>query len=182
MLSAATTLRPAPAGSVRVVVTARDVAAGQTLTRGDLRYAQVPSAMAPASARTTLDRVAGRTLAVDLPAGVPVASTLLGSAPRGPSGTVVATVRLADPQMVALLSPGDKVDVLASPLDGGPGTVVARGAVVLPSPEPATSDEGLFSACTATDQPTTVVLAVSPTEMPALSGAAGTVLTAFVVP
>jgi len=182
VLTGASTVRPAPAGSVRVVVTAHDVAAGQALGRADLRYAQVPSAMAPDGARTTVDKVVGRTVAVDLPAGVPLASTLLGSAPHGPAGTVVATVRLADPQMVALLSPGDKVDVLAAPVEGGPGTVVARRAVVLPSPEPPTSDDGLFSACTTTDRPTTVVLAVSPDEMPALSGAAGTLLTAFVVP
>lgn len=181
VLSAADVLRPAPSGSVRVVVTARDVTAGQTLARGDLRYATVPGDVAPQGATVGLDDVAGRTVIADLPSGVPLAATLLGSTPRGPAGTVVATVRLADPQMAALLSPGDRVDVLAAPVEGGTGTVVARGAVVLPAPETSTADEGLLGGCGA-DETTTVVLAVSPDEMPGLSGTAGTTLSAFVVP
>ncbi|MCL2850645.1 MAG: SAF domain-containing protein [Micrococcales bacterium] len=180
LLTAVSTLRPDPAGSVRVVVTARDVSAGHTLTSGDVRYATVPSGVAPTGSRTSLDDVVGRAVAIDLPAGVALAGTLLGT-PHGPAGTVVTTVRLAEPQMAALLSPGDRVDVLAAAADGGPGTVVARGAVVLPSPAPDSTDTGLFGACGTTQSPT-VVLAVSPTEMPALSAAASALLTAFVVP
>jgi Flp pilus assembly protein CpaB len=180
VLSAADALRPVPAGSVRVVVTAHDVTVGQTLTRDDLRYATVPGDMAPEGAAAGLGDVAGRTVATDLPAGVPLAATLLGSTPQGPAGTVVATVRLSDPQMVALLSPGDRVDVLAAPVEGGTGTVVARGALVLPAPETSTDDGGLLGTC-GPEQPSTVVLAVSPDEMPGLSGAAGTLLSAFVV-
>ncbi len=180
VLSAADVLRPAPSGSVRVVVTAQDVTAGQTLTRGDLRYATVPGDMAPDGAAAPLDDVVGQAVVADLPAGVPLAATLLGATPRGPAGTVVATVRLADPQMAALLSPGDRVDVLAAPVEGSTGTVVARAALVLPAPETSASDDGLLGGCPA-DPPATVVLAVSPDEMPGLSGAAGTTLSAFVV-
>ena len=182
VLSGTAALRPAPSGSVRVVVTAHDVTAGQTLTRGDLRYATVPAGVAPDGADATLDGVVGRTVVADLPADVPLAATLLGTTPHGPPGTVVATVRLADPQMVALLSPGDRVDVLAAPVEGGPGTVVAHRATVLPTPKTDTPDDGLLAASCGTDPPTTVVLAVSPDEMPGLSGAAGTLLSAFVVP
>ncbi|MCL2091929.1 MAG: SAF domain-containing protein [Micrococcales bacterium] len=180
VLSALDGLRPAPAGSVRVVVTAHDVTAGQTLARGDLRYATVPGAAAPEGAAVGLDDIAGRTVVADLPAGVPLAAALLGATPHGPAGTVVATVRLADPQMVALLSPGDRVDVLAAPLEGGTGSVVARGATVLPAPATSPTDDGLFGGC-GPEPTTTVVLAVSPEEMPGLSGAAGSTLSAFVV-
>jgi len=162
-----------------VVVAARDLVAGQTLTLTDLRNVSVPRAAAPEGSAVLLTDVAGRAVVVDLPAGTPLSTSLLVTTPYGPPGTVVATVRLADPQMVALLSPGDHVDVLAAPAVGGAGTVVARRALVLPSPERGAAP-GLLGACG--ESPTAVVLAVDPEEVYALSGAVDATLSAFVVP
>ena len=180
VLAAAGAWRPAPSGSVRVVVTAHDVTGGHTLAASDLRYVTVPASAAPRGATASVDDLVGRSVVTDLPAGVPVAAALLGSTPHGPPGTVVATVRLADPQMAALLSPGDRVDVLAAPAEGGPGVVVAHRAVVLPAPPQASGGGGLLPD-TCGETGTTVVLAVGPQEVYALSGAAGSALSAFVV-
>ena len=75
----------------------------------------------------------GSSTAVPLAAGGPlVPGVLADDEVRGPPGTVVATVRFADPAVAGLLSPGMHVDVLAATAEGGPGGVVARRALVLP--------------------------------------------------
>ena len=44
------------------------------------------------------------------------------------AGHVLAPVRLADADVVALLRPGDLVDVIASAADGGATTTVVRAS------------------------------------------------------
>ncbi|MCG2799182.1 MAG: SAF domain-containing protein [Cellulomonas sp.] len=179
--SALQVLRPEPAGTVAITVTARAIGAGTALVATDLTTVAVPSAAAPAEARRAPAELVGRTVALALPAGTPVVSALLAGTLHGPEGTVVAVVRLVDPALVALLSPGDRLDVLGTDDLGGPGTVLARRALVLPQQTgsgAATDDVG----CTA-EQSATVVLAVDPAEVAALSGAVGSgSLTAVVVP
>lgn len=179
--SALQVLRPEPAGTVTITVTARAVTAGSALVGADLATVAVPSAAAPVDARRSPAELVGSTVALALPAGTPVVPALLAGALHGPEGTVVAVVRLSDPALVALLSPGDRLDVLASGDLGAPGTVLAHRALVLPQQTgTGTSADDLLCGG---EQAATVVLAVDPDEVAALSGAAGTTsLTAVVVP
>jgi hypothetical protein len=108
----------------------------------------------------------------------------------GPPGTVVATVRLADPAVATLLAPGMRVDVLAATEDGTPGRSLARGALVLAPPRSAghaaTGTVGLTSSTvaggTSADSSPPVLLAVAPDEAAALAGAGiSAVLSAVIV-
>jgi len=175
-------LTPAPERGVEVLVAARTLAAGTRLTAADLRVVTLPAgpAGAVASARARAALVGGTT-AVPVPAGLPLVPELLaGSDLQGPPGTVVTAVRLADSAVAPLLSPGDRVDLLAVPAEGGPGVRVAHRALVLPSP-PTSTGGGLFGAIGADSAP--LLVAVLPDEAVALAGAVTSqVLFAVVVP
>ncbi len=165
-------LRPATAAGVDLLVAARTLPAGAELTAADLRAvtvpegAAVPGAVASDEVRAAL--VGART-AVLVPAGLPLVPQLLAGADLvGPPGTVVAAVRLADDAMTALLAPGDRVDLLAAPAEGGPGVTVARGALVLPL-APRSADGGPFAGDGAT--PPALLVAVRSDEAAALAGA-----------
>lgn len=181
--SALQALRPPEPRTRTVVVAARDLPAGTTLTAGDVRVAHVPEALAVGGTATSAADVVGESLAVPVPAGLPVVPGLLASGGLvGPPGTVVAAVRLADPAMAALLAPGTRIDVLAAAAEtGAQGVVVARRALVLPV-APGTDDAG-WAAGIAGGDTAPVLLAVSPDEAAALSGSAvSAVLSAVVVP
>jgi hypothetical protein len=88
--------------------------------------------------------------------------------------TVSAAVRIADGATVALLRPGDRVDVVAAPQTaaGGDARVVARGARVTKVPEPL--DEAAGSGAL-------VVLAVPRPTAARLAGAGATARLAVIV-
>lgn len=177
-------VRPAPPVGVDVLVAARDLPAGLTVSAGDVRVVTLPGPVAVAGAVATAGAGAalvGRRTAVPVPAGLPlVPQVLAGADLAGPPGTVVAAVRLADDAMVGLLAPGDRVDLLAAPAEGGAGTTVARGALVLPS-APKADGSGLLGMGAAGTQP--LLVAVAPDEAAALAGAGvSTTLFAVVVP
>lgn len=108
-------LRPGPPPSVRVLAAARDLPAGTTLTASDVHRVAVPPSAVPSGA---LRRAAGHTLAGPMRQGEPLTDArVLGDAllhGYGP-GTVATPVRIADPDAVRLLHPGDHIDVLAAP-------------------------------------------------------------------
>ncbi|WP_456846094.1 SAF domain-containing protein [Cellulomonas sp. P5_C6] len=176
-------LRPPDPPTSALVVAAREIPAGTTLTSADVRVVRVPVALAPDGAVTDPGSVVGASAAVPLAAGVPVLAGLLAADDvRGPPGTVVATVRLADPAVAGLLSPGVRVDVLAATAEGGPGTVVATRALVLPVAHRA-AGAGALGLGGSGDTSVPVLLAVAPAEAPALAGAAASaLLSAVVVP
>jgi hypothetical protein len=103
--------------------------------------------------------------------GHPVADPLRG---HRAVRTVSAPVRIADAATVALLRPGDRVDVVAAPetAAGGDARVVARGARVTKVPEPV--DEAAGSGAL-------VVLAVPRTTAARLAGAGATARLAVIV-
>ncbi len=179
-------LRPAPAPTVAVVVLARDVAAGTTLTAADVALARLPPDVVPAGAFTDPGPTVGRATAVDLPAHQVLGATLLVEPGLGaPVGAVVAAVRLDDPAVAGLLVPGLHVDLVAARPEGGDGTTVARRALVLPLPDGATHEPGglLGGAGTGTDDGAPVLVAVTPTEAVAIAQAsASSRLVAVVVP
>lgn len=184
VLLALTALRPATpspqeAGgrTVPVLVAAHDLVAGAVLRDADTRTVPYPVGLVPNGVLAPGDAVAGRRLVLPLRAGEPltdvrfVSNSLLDRL-SGP-GSVAAPVRIADAGEVALVRPGDRVDVLAAPTSdpGGQSSPsaqvtalpVASGAVVLSVPQSATSgvtDGGL------------VVLAVPADTARALAGAA----------
>jgi Flp pilus assembly protein CpaB len=167
-----------------VLVAARALAAGTALTSADVRQERWPVAVVPDGALTDPDAVVDTSTAVPLGVGSPVLPGLLTDDDvRGPPGTVVATVRFADPAVAGLLSPGMRVDVLSATPEGGPGGVVATRALVLPVARRAAAAGGPLSLGGTGDDSVPVLLAVSPDEAPALAGAAASaLLSAVVVP
>lgn len=178
-LLALTELRPAPPPTTAVVLAARDLAAAEPLREQDLVVASLPHDAVPAAALRSPHEAIGQVLAgpvlageVLTPARVRGASLVQGQ----PDGTVALPLRLADAEAAALLSPGDRIDVVAATPETSEASVVAREVAVLLAPTRAEAPSGLAEAGGILD--TTglgggvVVLAVSPSQVPALVAAA----------
>lgn len=146
-------LRPVPAVAVPVAAASRDLPAGLVLTAGDLRLARLPPGQVPAGSSRSLRGVLGARLAAPVRSGEPVTDVrLVGpdllAAYRVTVGPDVGEVLLPldDPATVALLRPGDLLDVLAAPTGGpaagGPAVVVARDIPVLAVPAGPEGDPG----------------------------------------
>lgn len=160
---------PAPP-STSVVVAARDLPGGVALTRSDLRLARVPHALVPAGAVRAPSAAIGRATSGPVRAGEPLTDVrLLGPAllrAVAGAGAVAAPVRIADPGAVALLRPGDRVDVVSAGSTGGePPRLVASDVPVVGVP-PADSDGAAEGAL--------IVLAASPEVAARLVAAAAT--------
>lgn len=174
-----TAVRPERQPTVRVLVAARDLPPGTVLAAGDLRDVGLPPAAVPPAALRPGAGLAGQSVAVAVPAGVPITPAALSVGRLLPAGTEAVPVRLTDPGAAALLRAGDRVDVLAArgdpvapaagPVgrageDASPGaSVVASGVEVLSVP-PVRSAAG--------DQGGLVVVAATPTQATALAQAA----------
>ncbi|WP_448611541.1 Flp pilus assembly protein CpaB [Geodermatophilus sp. URMC 60] len=143
-------LRPAPAPApppttVPVVVAAADLAPGAVLATGDVAVAQYPPGLRPAGTVEDPAAVVGQVLAGGVRSGVPLTDTGLvgaGLTDRLGTGQVAAPVRPADLAVSALVRPGDRVDVLATPPGAARAEVVAAGAPVLATP--GREDDGLL--------------------------------------
>jgi Flp pilus assembly protein CpaB len=168
-----------------VLTLARPVAAGQGLTAEDLRVAKVADKLVPEGALRNPAEVIGRRAAAPLPAGLPLAPELLtdpGHLANAPPGTVVVPVRLSDAAAATVLSPGDRIDVLASAGAGGSGEIapaqrLAQAALVLDVPGGRAED----GTSTGSDAGL-VLLALSEAEAGLVGGAASwSVISAVVV-
>ncbi len=137
-----------------VVVAARDLAPGTTVTPDDLVVADVPEQARSVDSTADPTTLVGRRVVVPLLAGDAVlarhlltASLLAGYG----AGTVATPLRLADASALALLRPGDLVDVIAASSVGAAGaasdsaTVVASRVRVLLAGTAAAS--GLVACC-----------------------------------
>ena len=116
------------AAAPAVLVAAGDLAAGEVLTEDDLRA--VPVDPAPTGAPTDPAAVVGRTLAVAVPAGLPVVPEVLAGdrfTRDPPPGTVVVPLELDES---AVLVAGDRVDVLAVGCPEHPAALARRALVV----------------------------------------------------
>ncbi len=128
-------LRPVTGDPVPVVVAARDLARGATLTPDAVQIETIPSAFAPPGAVASTELVEGHTLVSDLAEGEAVTRTRIGL--RGgpvaslvPSGLRAFSIPAGVP--AGTLRAGDRVDVLAT--FGGPRPytdTVASGLEVL---------------------------------------------------
>jgi Flp pilus assembly protein CpaB len=115
--------------TVPVLVAARDLAPGSSLGVVDVRVARAPSSLRPAAALTDADQVVGRVLAGAASAGEPITRARLvgpenSRLSTGDPRAVAVPVRLADPAVAELLSPGARVDVVTVSADSLPGSVV----------------------------------------------------------
>jgi Flp pilus assembly protein CpaB len=128
---------PAPA-TVPVWTAAHDLASGATLTRGDFRRTGYAPASVPAAAVRLLSSVVGHTLATPLGAGEPITVAHLVGTDRlvGYPGSAAVAVRIPDADVAALLTPGQRVDLVATDPQGGrPPERVVEGAAVLAVPQ-----------------------------------------------
>lgn len=137
-------LRPPAPPTVPVLTAARDLAAGATLHAADLTVVNLPRDLAPAQSLGAREWI-GRSLAARVARGTPLTRlSLTGDAWSGlAQGRVAVAVRLQDPAVAGLLSPGQHVGLVAvdprSPTDA---TSLASDAVVLavpPAPQAATA-------------------------------------------
>jgi len=108
-------LWPTEAKPVNVMVAARDLGAGETLTAADLTALAMPPDAAPADAVTNPDVLIGKTLAVVRFSGEPITSRHLGPAVTlQPNERGVAVKVSKDRGLAGLLRPGMKVGVVAT--------------------------------------------------------------------
>jgi pilus assembly protein CpaB len=130
-----------------VVVASRDLNSGARLKASDVRQTSMPGAAVPDGAAAEAREVVGRMTSGALRRGEVLtdrrtvrAGMLDGFGP----GRVLTVVRVTDPSILALLRPGDRVDIVAvSGEDSPKASRVARGAIIVTVPrERSTFSEG----------------------------------------
>ena len=130
---------PAEPATVTLTVAAHDLAAGETVSTGDLTTADVPPGAVPDGA---VEAAAGAVLAAPVRRGEPITDArLVGpTLTAGHPGLVALPVRLPDGAMAGLLEPGDRIDLYAVAASGdagesaGEATRVADDVLVLAVP------------------------------------------------
>lgn len=147
-LAVATALRAhaePPPPRIPVVVAARDIPAGATVSADDLGRAGFAPGSVPDGVVASAQDAVGRTTVGPVRAGEPLTDVRLlgaGLLARYP-GAVAAPVRLGDGATVELLRVGDRVDILAAdPRGSGPAEVAARDAPVIAIPPPGDAGPG----------------------------------------
>ena len=128
----------APEGPTMIsVVKAKSrLPAGTLLAASDLVLDRVAAADVPEGVLSDPLTLVGRTLAAPVAENqmmTPLAATDVRSSV--PLGHVIAPLRLVDTALVALLRPGDLVDVIAADAQAGQAAVVAAGARVVTIPQ-----------------------------------------------
>lgn len=133
-----------PPETVPVWTAAHDLPSGAVLTRGDLARTGFAPGSVPAHAIGSVGSVLGRTLATPLGAGDPVTPAHLAGSERlaGYPGRAAVAVRIPDAAVAALLSPGQRVALVASDPQGAQQPErIADDAAVIAVPR-GTSDTG----------------------------------------
>lgn len=134
-----------PPRTVPVWTARHDLASGTVLGAGDLRRTAFAPGSVPAHALRSVEAVLGRTLATPLGAGDPVTSADLMGAERldGYPGRAAVAVRIPDPTVAALLSPGQHVALVASDPQGAHEPErIAPDAAVLAVPRSSSDASG----------------------------------------
>lgn len=121
-----------------VVLASRDLDSGTRLRSSDIRPTSLPRAAVPSGAAANVRDVVGRTTSGALRSGeVLTDRRTVRAGPLDGFGPdrVLSVVRVTDPSVLALLRPGDRVDVVAVSGDDSPqASRVARGAIVVTVP------------------------------------------------
>jgi pilus assembly protein CpaB len=123
-----------PPSTEPVWTAARDLPSGTVLTRDHLTRTGFAPGSAPPSAIESPESVVGRTLATPLGVGEPMTSAHVVGADRlaGYPGRSAVAVRVPDADVVALLTPGQRVALVATDPQGasGPERIVEDAAVL----------------------------------------------------
>lgn len=172
-------LRPSSPETTSILVTNKTLPAGHPITDADVSTAAWPTSVGEPPATADLDQLRGRVTAGPMAAGEPLSLTrivgpdlleLAGTADAGSGELVAAPVRLADAGQVALIRPGDSVDVIAARASDGGGQSADRVAIdarVITIAAATENDAGLLSSsadpgAASTEPGSLIVLAVSP--------------------
>jgi pilus assembly protein CpaB len=138
VLALALALAPqAGAGGSPVVVAVADLPAGSTLVPEGLAVREWPSDLVPAGAVVAVGDAAGRVLVGAARAGEPLTDVRLTGGTSVGGADAAVPVRLADPDVAALLVAGRRVDVVTLGERAGEPLVLASDAqvvTVLPGP------------------------------------------------
>jgi len=140
------------------VVVDQDLMAGHRLTPVDLVLADWPAGLSPQGAATNPGSLVGRALGAGMSRGEPVTAARLrgpGLLTGMPNGLVAAHVRLADPAMAAMATPGDHVDLISPS-----GKLVASDVAIL-AVDAVAAGPGAWSATQESGLPRGVVVAVA---------------------
>ena len=136
------TLAPPPPATTPMLVAARDLPAGQVLRAGDLVERRVAPDVVP---KGVAGDPVGRILASPLRDGEAVTDVRLvgaGPAHAQPPDTLAVPVRLSDAGQAALLTVGDRIDLLATDPQAGTTESVALDVTVLAVPGVQSSGDG----------------------------------------
>lgn len=154
--------------TVPVLVAARDLPAGVTLSPDDVVTVGFRPGTSPAAALGDVDTLSGRLLAAPVTSGEPITTVRLVGADLAQAhpGLRVVPLRLPDPGMVGLLEVGDLIDLVAADPEDGQVTTLALAVPVLALPA---SD----SSATASGLPgSLVVVGLRPAEVAPVASAA----------
>lgn len=138
VLTVTSVLAPASPVGVPVVVAARPIAAGATVTAADVTTRAVPRELLPVQPVATVDAAIGDTAVVALEAGTIIGKSFLLEAAPVPAGMRLVPVRLPDADIGRIVRAGDRVSVVA-PDAAGATKIIAAGLRVAAIPRPAES-------------------------------------------
>jgi Flp pilus assembly protein CpaB len=138
-----------PPPSVPVWTAAHDLSSGTVIGRHDLhRTGFAPGSVPPAAVRS-LRSALGRTLATPLGTGEPLTPAHLVGSDRlaGYPGRSAVAVRIPDADVAGLLTPGQRVDLVASDPQGGrpPERLVEDAAVLAVPPGNGAGEAGMIT-------------------------------------
>jgi pilus assembly protein CpaB len=136
VLAGVSAAAPEGPAMISVVKAKSRLPAGTVVSRSDLVLDRVAVADVPEGVLTDPLTLVGKTLAVPVAESQMMTPLAAADARTSvPRGHVIAPLRLADTALVALLRPGDLVDVIAADAQAGQATVVAAGARVVTIPQ-----------------------------------------------
>lgn len=116
------------------VVAARELPAGHALTAHDLQIIHLPAEAVPGRALPETQPLVGRTTAVALSEGSILQPTLLAASRSTEPGRALVPVTLHDDGLRVLLTPGDKVTLIAAGYDEVQVLSTDARVAVLPAP------------------------------------------------
>lgn len=130
------------ADGIPVVVAARTIAGGATVTASDLAVARLPADLVPDGAFIDPAQIIGRTVVVEIRSrSVLAPPELLGAEGQVTAGEVALPVRFGESATVSLLRVGSRIDVLGPSRGSDYGVVAANVRVVA---IPSSGDNGVL--------------------------------------
>jgi pilus assembly protein CpaB len=146
VLSAVAAAAPPAPPTLSVVRATTDLTSGAIVRSSDITVSSIAQDALPRGALVDPTAVVGRRLIGPVADGqVLTALDLPGTSWGIRPGNVIAPLRLADPEVAALLQPGALIDVITADPEGGQANVVATRVSVLTVPVPP-AGEGVSAA------------------------------------